>query len=180
MDLSIGGVSNVVLDTSVLYNGSPSIRVDPVGRTGNTGREVNGPWLSIKPGDHIVFKCWMKTSASTLGDTSQYSGARIGIDFYTDKYIVGTSTPDGKTRTPAGYPAGEELNYVHWGTSTWTQIVMDFVVASKYPAEGSGYSFGQMVTPTHILPWMQVYSSTYGTSDSGKAWFANAQLYINP
>jgi hypothetical protein len=57
---------------------------------------------------------------------------------------------------------------------------MDFVVASSYPAAiGSGYPVGQMVTPTAIIPWMQVWSSTYGAADSGQAWFADAELYIS-
>ena len=184
-----GGVANDVLDKSVLYNGAPTIRQDPIWSTNdNYAREVNGPWLAIKPGDHIVFSCWIKTSASSYGDTNPCSGARIGIDFYGEGGVItGTASPNGASWTPSGsWATNTYLNYVHWGTSTWTQIVMSFTVASSYSASpgyaGNQNNFyvGQWVTPTGIIPWMQVWSSTYGASDSGQAWFANAQLTITP
>jgi len=179
---AVGGVANDVLDYSVTYSGSPSIRIDPVGSTGNNARECDGPWIPIQPGEHIVFSCWIKTSASSFGDTNPYSGGRIGIDFYANGVITATASPDGTPITPSGgSPANQNLNYVHWGTSTWTQITMSFTVAATYaacPSYGSPYSSGQKVVPSGIIPWMQVWSSTYGASDSGKAWFANPTLTI--
>src|SRR5208283_5194349 len=180
MEWGIGGVTNVVLDTNVLYNGNPTIRIDPVGNTGNAARECDGPYISIAPGDQIVFSCWIKTTASSLGDTNPNSGGRIGIDFYSAAgRITGTDAPDGSVWTPtSGWPNGQ--TYVNWNTNTWTQVTISFTVPSTYPADGTtgGYSAGQLVIPTAIIPWMQVWSSTYGASDQGQAWFANPQLTI--
>jgi hypothetical protein len=170
--------SNLVLDYNNLYNGNPSIRISPTGSTANYGRECDGPWFAIKPGDHIVFTAWMKTTASSNGDKTPWSGIRIGIDFYAaNGDITGTQSPDGSVWTPSGgWPAGQ--TFVNWGTGTWTQIRMDFIVQSQYPGGQSGYNYspGQMVTPTCIIPWVQVCTNT----DQGQGWFADTQLYINP
>ncbi|HZK68864.1 MAG TPA: hypothetical protein VFC36_04620, partial [Paludibacter sp.] len=186
MWFSAGGVSNNVLDYNVRYNGEPTMRQDPVWSTNNYAREVNGPYLNVKPGDHIVFSCWIKTTASSYGDKDLNSGARIGIDFYGTKGALGGSvSPNGAVwTTTGGYPSNTYLNYVHWGTNTWTKIEMSFTVAQSYPAiygyaGNYNYATGQWVTPSAIIPFMQVYSSTYGTSDSGQAWFADPQLTIN-
>lgn len=172
------GDSNLVLDSSTLYNGNPTIKVGTVGSSRNYARECDGPWFSIKPGDHIVFTAWMKTTASSFGDTTPWSGIRIGIDFYGPKgNIAGTQSPDGSVWTPwSGWPAGQ--TFVNWGTGTWTKITMDFIVQSQYPAGQYGYAYpaGQMVTPTNIIPWIQVCTNY----DQGQAWFADTQLYINP
>ncbi len=188
MHLAIGGVSNDVLDYNVQYNGNPTIRQDPVGSTNNYHREVDGPYIKVNPGDRIVFSVWIKTSASSFGDKSDFSGARFGIDFYgAQGAITGTASPDGSAMwTPwGGWAETTELNYVHWGTSTWTQKVMSFTVASGYPAYPGyagnwNYASGQWVTPIAIIPCMQVWSSTYGAADNGQAWFANPELTINP
>jgi hypothetical protein len=181
---SIGGVANVILDNNVLHNGNPSIRLDPVGSTPNYAREVDAPWLNIKPGDHIVFSCWIKTSASSYGDTNPYSGARIAIDFYANGYITAWQSLGQCIWDSKGGDIGAIQTYVNWNKD-WTLIVMDFVIPATVPANGAyvgwgtQYSAGQKVVPTAIIPWMQVWSSTYGATDSGKAWFADAQLTIN-
>ncbi len=177
MWLSVGGVSNVKLDTANTFNGNPSIRIDPVWTSGNSGREANGKPLNIKPGDHVVFKVWIKTSAPAAWEGDR--GARIGIDFYgPNGRIIGVNTPDGQTWTPWNqWPRNENLNFVSWGNSNWKQIVMDFWVPNSFVADyWSAYPTGTYVTPTSLIPWMQVCS----TVDGGQAWFANAEFYINP
>jgi len=182
---SIGNDANIIFDTGVLHNGNPSIRLDPVGATSNYGREINGPALAVKPGDHIVFSCWIKTSASSYGDTNPYSGARIAIDFYANGYITAWQSLGQCVWDSSGKDIGAKTTYVNWNKD-WTLIVMDFVIPATVPANGAyagwgtQYSAGQKVVPTAIIPWMQVWSSTYGATDSGKAWFADATLYINP
>jgi hypothetical protein len=171
--------SNLMIDQSTLYNGNPTIRIGPAGSTANPAREIDGPWFGVKPGDHIVFTAWIKITASSIGDTTPCSGIRIGIDFYASNGdITGTASPDGSVWSPTGgWPAGQ--TFVNWGTSTWTQIKMDFIVQSQYlgaPIGYSNYSPGQMVTPICIIPWVQVC----GSNDQGQAWFADSQLYINP
>jgi hypothetical protein len=180
---ALGFSANIVLDNNVLNNGKPSIRIDPhTGNDVNVLRECDGPWLDVKPGDHIVFSVWIKTTASSYGDTSTQSGGRIGVDFYGS---LGGIRP---ILTPDGNPNFDDKDntYVHWGTSTWTKMTMDFYVAPTYDyvyaSTGSTgrYPDGALVTPTGIIPWMQVWSGTYGGDDSGSAWFSNSELYINP
>jgi hypothetical protein len=180
---ALGFSANIVLDNNVLNNGKPSIRIDPhTSNDLNVLRECDGPWIDVKPGDHIVFSVWIKTSASGFGDTSTQSGGRIGIDFYGS---IGGIRP---ILTPDGNPNFDDKDntYVHWGTGTWTKMTMDFTVAPTYNyvygSTGSTgrYPDGALVTPVAIIPWMQVWSGTYGGDDSGSAWFSNSELYINP
>jgi len=68
-----------------------------------------------------------------------------------------------------------------WGTSTWTKVTMDFIVEAQYPSDQwSAYTPGQMVAPSGIIPWFQVWSSINGADDNGQAWFGGPELYINP
>jgi len=155
------------LDTSVTYNGNPSIRIDRHTIADmNSARECNSGGYSIKPGDRVVFSCWMKTTASGYGDTNPYSGARIGIDLYASSTRIGAL----QSATYPDTDVGVRLNYVNWGTSQWTKRTIDFVV----PQTIGG------ATPTGMILWLQVWSSTYGSTDPGQAWFANTELYINP
>ena len=52
---------NVYTDTSTTYKGSSTFRVDPT--SDNSGADHNV--ISIKPGDHLVITCWIKTSGTT-------------------------------------------------------------------------------------------------------------------
>jgi hypothetical protein len=176
------------LDYNVLHNGHPSIRMEK-GTDATKSREIlaadktQSDWcIRVKPGDHIVFTVWMKTSASTIGDTSRSAGIRLGIDFYTASgRINGIQSPDGSYWTPSGgWPPNEYLNYVNWGYN-WTQRTMDFIIPNQYPSdEFGGYPAGQLVTPDRMIPWIQVWSSSHQNADDGIAWFADAELYINP
>ena len=176
------------LDNNVLYNGEPSIRMEK-GTDASKSREIldadktQSNWcVRIKPGDHIVFKVWMKTSASTIGDTSSSSGVRLGIDFYSSgSRITGSQSPDGSVWTPSGgYPSNQNLNFVKWG-SDWTQRTMDFIVPNQYPTDGwLGGTKGVMTTPNGMVPWIQVWSDSHQNADNGIAWFAHAEVYINP
>jgi len=176
------------LDNSVLHNGHLSIRMEK-GPDATKSREIlaanfsDPGWaIKIKPGDHIVFKIWMKTSQSTIGDTTPYSGIRLGIDFANSGgRITGSNSPDGTVWTPSGgYPINNFLNYVNWGHD-WELRTMDFIVQNQYPADGIlGYPAGVLQTPDHIAPWIQVWSDSLGNVDNGIGWFADAELYINP
>jgi hypothetical protein len=177
------------LDYNVLHNGNPSIRMEK-GTDASKSREIldadktQSDWsIRVKPGDHIVFKVWMKTSASSIGDTTPASGIRLGIDFYTASgRINGIQSPDGSYWTPSGgWPSNQYLNYVNWG-SDWEQRTMDFTMPNQYPSDGllGPYPAGQLVTPDRMIPWIQVWSDSHGNADNGTAWFADAELYINP
>ena len=185
--VGLSGVTNVVLDNSVLYNGQPTIRIDPTGSSTDPDRENDGPWITVHPGDHLVFSGWVKTQASTIGDTYMYHGICLGVDFYgANGRICGVSSPTGQPWTPSGgYPSDNGAEFVSWGHTSWVQIKIDFTVASQYPADtfGSGfgtnfaYSVGQMVAPVALIPYFWCMNSS---GDTASAWFAGAVLYINP
>lgn len=148
------------IDYSVLGpSGNPSIRLDP--DQAGTERDIFPVdyWQTVKPGDHIIFSIWIKTSSSSLGLNGDSSyGGRIGIDFYDpvngDQYGINRQYSVPLTR------AG---SFVPWGTSTWTQFTYDVTVPAGSHING-------------MIPWIQVLQ----INDQGQAWFADAQLYINP
>ncbi len=189
----LNGVANDVLDYNVQYNGAATIRSDPTGSTPNVCREVDGPWIAIQPGEHIVFTAWIKITQSGYGDTSPYSGARLGVGFLdgvgriTDLMspTYEHATYNGVSNSPNS-DAGVITNYVHWGTNGWVQRTIDFVVPQTIPGDGyqtpTGASSpaGTPCVPMGMIPELQVWSSIYGGNDPGQAWFANTQLYINP
>lgn len=164
------GTQIVFLSTSVEHtSGNPSIWFEYPHTSAdmNQYRECDGAWYAIKPGDHIVAKCWMKLTASGVSppDKSPYAGARIGIDFY-DSNIIPFDT------FWQNYWSGDPTHsYVYWG-SDWNQKIIDIIVPATDVGTGR--------VPTSFVMWMQVWSSTYGASDPGQAWFADAELYINP
>ncbi|MGD0644308.1 MAG: hypothetical protein ABSA75_05320 [Candidatus Bathyarchaeia archaeon] len=162
--------ANSVLDTNITHNGNPSITIysDPV-----KSREVDGNWIAVNPGDHIVMKCWIKTDPSQ--ETSVYNhdptdsygaGARIGIDFYSNVGNTGISVLVNGVGSDAIHITGSIQSVgsdVPWNTSVWTLQTIDCIVPNGYNITG-------------MIPWLQVRPAT----DYGKAWFADAQLYINP
>jgi hypothetical protein len=166
-----------VLDTSDAYSGSPSweITLSSV----NLGADHAN--INIKPGDVIDYSCWIKTSAATLSadNGNPQAGGRIGIDFYgADGGITGIQTPDG-----AYGSTNTDNTFVKFGTSTWTEVTMSFKVPSTYTATGAysgSYTAGQQVTPTSMIPWIEVWSDTQGTNEHGTGWFADPAFYINP
>ena len=170
----------IFLDNSVTHNGHVSIRLEPhTVNDVNFAREVDCEWYNVKPGDHIVAKCWMKIDnlPGYLGldpnDLSTWKGARIGIDFYgANGYINGVSGPHGTLPQP---DADIMANYVPWGTEGWVQRTIEFYVPSTVPIDPY-YREGNPEVPTSIVMWMQVTNPT----DSANAWFADAELYINP
>ena len=189
--LGWGGVnyySNVHLDYDVVRTAEvPSIRIERhVEGDDNTARECDGTWYPVQPGDHILARCWMKTEPSQLGDTNPYSGARIGIDLYNMESGHGSYLLWGIEESTYYNPHNtedERDNYVHWGTSEWTLRTIEFDV----PDVGFTYNYmpGQEGTipatkVSHIVLWLQVWSGYSGPNDPARAWFADAEFYINP
>jgi hypothetical protein len=180
------GPQIIYLDYSVTHNGHPSIRLEPhiAGVDINAARECDGTWYNVRPGDHIVAKCWIKiddNGNNATGGTAAWSGARIGIDLYNQEnghtYLLYGISSSTYPNTEAGNFAG----YVHWGTTGWVQKTIDFVVPTDYFTKN--WISGQTIPPTQtssIIMWLQVWSSALGSSEIGNAWFADAELYINP
>jgi hypothetical protein len=169
------------LDATVTHDGHVSIRSEPhvEGVDANKARECYATIIPVKPGDHIVAKCWMKIDDGRPYDP--FSGARIGIDLYNTaggkNYILSS------VHSPT-YPDTDEgiiANYVHWGTQGWVQRTIDFIVPSDYFTHD--YRRNEEIPTTQVnavIMWMQVWSSTYYGSEPGNAWFADPELYINP
>lgn len=179
----VGWFSNVFFDYTVeRTSGIPSIKSTPhTSADTNNDRECECNWYPVKPGDHIVAKCWIKIDAN--GDTDAWSGARIGVDLYNQAggnnyQLWGIEEP---TYVNPHDPNGlaESQMYVHWGTSGWTQRTIDFIVPSDYFTKDAKGNTIPSVQVDHIVMWLQVWSSRLGSSEVGNAWFADAELYIN-
>lgn len=167
------------LDYNIIRTlGNPSIRLEPhTANDGNTAREVNGRWYPCKPGDHIVAKCWIRTESSTpIENADPYHGGRIGIDLYVpmgDGVHIGIAD---------SYPhSGQEHldAMVRWGTPVWTLKTWDIIIPSTIYTQAWD---GTPIPPTPITEfvlWMQGMQVNDGTA-VGNAWFADAELYINP
>jgi hypothetical protein len=177
----------VFVDTSVTHNGHVSIRCDGPATSTNQWREsdaykyIGGSgWgyslFQVVPGDHVVFKIWMKTNPSTISNPTQ--GAIFGIDLY------------GSTRiweVAWGYPATTDFTTMNYGaykflpynTPTWTQGVIDFIVPSKtFRSNSEGGSIPTQ-TVTGMIPWICA-DPRYPSAQRGQVWFSDAELYINP
>ena len=195
------GPQIITLDSTVTFNGNPSIRMAPhTSADMNTARECDSKWISCKPGDHVVFRAWVKNGAHS---NTVYTGARIGIDFYCGNVPKGaTGVVDGQPhglykvgdvwhsqgnatwvaggwdytnyRTFVDTPASDFL--LPWGNDVWTLLEWDVIVPSKVYTQN--YE-AVPIAPQQIcgmLAWMDVREVT----DNANAWFANTELYINP
>ena len=154
-----------------------SARLDPyLGLGENTAREINSESIPINPGDRIVFSCWIKTSASGTGDTNPQRGARTGIDFYDTQRITGLQSDGQHGVVPSEDNQAVTDHYVAWNTGVWTQRTIDFIVPATLQADGwAGHPAGGSYVPTTMILWMQAVLA----SDTGQAWFADVELYIN-
>lgn len=141
----------------------------------NYARECDGIWYNVNVGDHIVFKCWMKTGLAQRSELNNDPtdsigcGARIGMDFYHDNtnLMIGALVNGlgNDTVTIDGYPQLRSIGSdVPCNTPTWTQQIIDFIVPD-------GYNINQ------IVGWMQMRPEQ---GDTAQGWFADAELYINP
>jgi hypothetical protein len=152
--------------------GKPSIRSEPhTSLDINQWRECDGKWYSVKPGDHIVAKCWIKVD-NTYVDTDPYYGGRLGMDLYGPTGAGGITILDSYPHDGAEHMASE----VHWGTIGWTLRTWDITVQSTiYTKDVYGNTIP--ATPiTKMVIWLDVRPATA----TGLVWFADAELYINP
>jgi hypothetical protein len=177
--------SNIFVDYSTVHTtGKPSIRLEQTGTSGNKARECYGPVLTVKPGDHIVGKIWIKIDSLPAGYTYEdYAGARIGFDLRNLSPITGAYHCLESLEAPT-YPdttAGLKANYVQFGTVGWVQRTIDFVVPTTYYTKDlyTSATISSMQI-NQVTLWMQVWSPMYGNSIPANAWFADAELYLNP
>jgi hypothetical protein len=170
------GPQIIHLDYNVTHNGDVSIRLDPhTTNDVNIARECDGTWYSIKPGDHVVAKCWIKTDSNTPAENANpYHGARIGIDYYGPTGSGGITILDSRPNNTDPLSVA-----VPWNTPTWTLRTWDIIIPSTIFTKDVA---GHAIPPTQITQfviWMQGIQLNDGTA-KGSAWFADAELYINP
>jgi hypothetical protein len=164
------------VDQSITHKaGVPSIRMEPVLNSdgsdryatvngvytnlnkANTARECDACWITVHPGDRIVFRAWIK---SDPGNGKGYYGAgTIGWDWYTANGLLnGISDPTSSTR------------WVAWNRD-WTLVTIDMTVPNSVQA----YYDGQYYTPQGIYPWIGAERL-----NTGLVWFSEMELFINP
>lgn len=181
----------VHLDRAVLHNGNPSIRIDAhaEGVDPNRYREVNMPNTKVKAGDHIVFKVWVKTGHSTLGqDGKSGNGGVMLFDYYGASGRLCEHSSDNPRNDVEPWQTwqtyiNDPTRYVPFN-SDWTLRTLDTIV----PAVLFDDKTGQLATEpvTGIVPVLQASGyivslpHQYNLQDEGQVWFADAELYINP
>jgi hypothetical protein len=180
------GVQITHVDPTVLHNGDVSIRIDAhqQGVDTNHWREVDGNYISVKPGDHIVFTVWIKTGHSTLGqDGVSGNGGIMGFDYYGASGRLREHSSDNPRNdvdpTWVTY-LDDPTRYVPFN-SDWTLRKSDTIV----PTQVFDDQTGQLATEPiiGIIPWLQASGYIVGPNhlqDEGQVWFADAVLYINP
>lgn len=116
-------------------------------------------------------KCWIKAVGPAISDP--YLGARIGIDLYAP------APQAGYVNIVDGHPHdGAEHLYsvVAWG-SDWTFKQWDFIIPSTFYTKDNSGNIIPAVQINGFIPWLDARPSTHPNSH---AYFADAELYINP
>ena len=162
-------------DFSVTHNGNPSIRIDGPPTQYNPYREVNHEWIAVRPGDHVVFKCWIKANPSSIGQ-----GGIIGLDAYGAQSRILEITP----RNPQSSiwnivnsvpTEGGSVIYVPYG-SGWTQLTIDVTIPSTTYTHDD---YGKSISPQQIVGLIPFLGTSWRQGESASCWFADAELYIN-
>jgi hypothetical protein len=183
-DMNGAASSYASLDYGTLHNGNPSIRTGADYVRGT--REVDGAWIGVKPGDHIVMSAWIKTAPYTT--SVLFSGAEIGCDFYiSSSQGHGIATIDSAGHQ-AGHPNEAEIandycsstggiTYVNWG-SDWTLITWDFYVPTNY------YNYVTRSSILSINPQqidsMVMWFGGRNIQANAYCWLADPALFVNP
>lgn len=184
----------IFVDNTVFRTvGNPSIRIEPhiAGVDANSARECDGTWRPIRPGDRVLIKVWIKTgTCSPPSDLN--NGGRLGMDCYGHGMIGGvrkfgvvlkTANADSAEGLPGWYwqNAQYALNGIwkaEWNQN-WTLCGWDYTIPTElYPYIWSGSGPTLCDTPVaidYIVPWLDVRPVNICV-----AWFADAELYINP
>jgi hypothetical protein len=163
------------VDTANLSpSGKASLRMeaDYEGGYGHTQRDgfIREPnyWIPVRPGWHLLFKCFMKTQQAQGDVVPGFSGARLGCDFYDNQGWIGeTDALDGDPTNPDWK---ESEAYVPWGTLSWVVRTMEFNILPTYSNTGTAR------VPTGIILWIQVMP----WEEPGHGWFSDCEVYVTP
>lgn len=178
---------NVQVDNEVLHNGHESIRIGPhiEGIDTNVYRECWAHGIYVKPGDHVVFKVWIKTGPSTMGKDGVYGwGAAAIIDFRTADWMLvfEHSSDDPRSLTDPNWNTRRDDpgRFVPFN-SNWTLRQLDFIIPDTVP--DAYHDWNNRVVVDSITPDVGVgypVSLEPWVGDQGLVWFADSELYINP
>ena len=168
-------------DFAVTRYGHPSIRIDGPGIPANGAREVENRWISVKPGDHVVFSCWIKTNPSPIGE-----GGSIAFDCYGpyDRIIeVHPRTIQSEIWKGGAYPTGwsgmsGSVISVPYG-SDWTKLTIDVTIPYTI-FQQSDWQQPLPHGPQQIVGILPILGASWNQGESASVWFADAELYINP
>jgi hypothetical protein len=143
----------------------------------NQINELNGRWLSVKPGDRIIWRAWLYTEDQTSVDTTPWRGAILCIDIYGDGVKCEIGGPNGEQSYTfatdfwcdrTGCVAGRNTNI-------WTLAQMDFVVKSQYES----WPTGELFTPTSFTCIIiNNCCGDYVSQERGRIWVWNPELCI--
>lgn len=160
---NFGSYTNYYNDYSVYHSGSMSIRSE----ANPTARELNGPFMSVESGDNIVFKCWIKTEYA-----AETEGARIGIDLH------GLNADDEVTLYSwlPSYSAG---SWVAWN-SDWTLQTINATIPDDIYGEINPWTGTPYTVHSNLIYGMVAWMGVHPLDCPADAWFADAELYINP
>jgi hypothetical protein len=164
------------IDSTVLFNGHSTLRIDPhTSSDTNTVRESDSLWFPVKPGDHIVFTCWMKVQTGSSSTFYPQCGARIGVDFYNSHYLTGISWAGQYVYPWQSWT--QQAVADNWvcdaNGGAWQHRTLDFIMPNFVHNDISD----GMEVPSGMIPWMQ--AGPYDSTQSS-VWFADPQIYINP
>ena len=182
MDWSIGSKNAVGMDTyPVTQGGQTAIQMQPNSYYKSTGVggpgtcELDGNFVSVKPGAHITFKAWIYTGASSIGDKGPLYGGSMGIDMYgSNGRICEIHTTNGAVTYP-NYPTPDTVGP---NSNGWVHVTMDFTVPSQYEADPWGsYRAGTMVSPIGFIPWF-TWDSSKPSAETAHMWIYGTELYI--
>jgi len=176
-------------DYSVTHNGHVSIRVDAhvQGVDINYWREVNTKQIiPVSPGDHIVFKVWVKTGPSTIGKDCIYpSSVVVGFDYYSATHRLREHSSDNPRCDidPTWQTQYDDPGVFIPMNSDWILRILDTIV----PTQVWDDSIGRLATEPIIGIIGILVAGSYTNwvngvqvQDEGQVWFADAELYINP
>jgi hypothetical protein len=159
--------------------------VDFIGKNFGGIYELDGEWVTVKPGDTIVFSAYFWTTGSTLGDSSLNHGVMLGADMYSGTGRICQMNNHGGTGVPdtQNYPAMDyTITVVPWNSGSWVHISMTWKVQSTYKADGfsgdGGYSAGTTVVPAGFIPWMLGFAQN--TSEAATTYIYSTEIYVNP
>jgi hypothetical protein len=195
-------------DPDMQYEGTPIIRVG-ADNSGRDTREVDGPWLSVKAGDHVYMEVMVQTDPCPSSWDRQ-AGATFGFDLLTsqtnlDGYIHVVCL--GSDGMQAGHPTGSEMNYngginafghtidgesglkqvsglicrVPWG-QPWTKIRSDFIIPSTFytwVTDNDHFPNAIPCNPTQIN-MIVPWLTGRNIHDNAYIRFAKPIFYLNP